>query len=83
MYGPKWPFLLMYGSHDMRHIGFLRVDGLSTDPRDLGLHMSEELCWEIVQQFTSERPMNCFGELPTNSPQRIVQRIFIRRVAHK
>ena len=19
MYGPKWPFLLMYGSHDMRH----------------------------------------------------------------
>ena len=26
--------------------------------------LSEELCWEIVQQFTSERPMNCFGELP-------------------
>ena len=32
MYGPKWPFLLMYGSHDMRHTGFPRVDGLSTDP---------------------------------------------------
>ena len=28
----------MYGSHDIRHIGFPRVDGLSTDPRDLGLH---------------------------------------------
>ena len=25
--------------------------------------LSEELCWEIVQQFTSERPMNCFGKL--------------------
>ena len=22
------------------------------------------LCWEIVQQFTSEGPMNCFGGLP-------------------
>ena len=38
MYGPKWPFLLMYGSHDMRHTGFPRVDGLSTDPRNLGRH---------------------------------------------
>ena len=24
---------------------------------------SRELCWEIVQQFTSEGPMNCFGGL--------------------
>ena len=24
---------------------------------------SGELGWEIVQQFTSEEPMNCFGEL--------------------
>ena len=40
MYGPKLPFLLMYGSHNMRHTGFLRVDGLSTDPRDLGRHTS-------------------------------------------
>ena len=22
-----------------------------------------EFCWEIVQQFTSEGPMNCLGEL--------------------
>ena len=36
MYEPKWPFLLMYGSHNMRHTGFSWVDGLSTDPRDLG-----------------------------------------------
>ena len=38
MYGPKWLFLLMYGSHNIRHTGFSRVDGLSTDPRDLGRH---------------------------------------------
>ena len=24
---------------------------------------SGELCWEIVQQFTSEGPMNCLGRL--------------------
>ena len=34
--GPKWPFLLMYGSHDMRHTGFPQVDGGQRDPRDLG-----------------------------------------------
>ena len=38
MYGPKWPFLLMYESHDMRHTSFPQVDGLSTDPQDLGRH---------------------------------------------
>ena len=38
MYGPKWPFLLIYGSHNMRHTAFPQVDGLSTDPRDLGRH---------------------------------------------
>ena len=31
---------LMYGSHDMRHTSFLRVDGLSLDPRDLRRHSS-------------------------------------------
>ena len=31
MYGLKWPFLLMYGSHDMRHTGFPRVDGGQRD----------------------------------------------------
>ena len=39
MYGPKWPFfLLMYGSHKMRHTGFSQVDGLSMDPREMGRH---------------------------------------------
>ena len=37
MYEPKWPFLLMYGSHNMRHTSFLQVDRLSTDPRVDGL----------------------------------------------
>ena len=23
--GPMWPFLLMYGSHDLRHTGFRRL----------------------------------------------------------
>ena len=36
MYGPKWSFLLRYGSRDTRRIDFSRVDGLSTDPRVLG-----------------------------------------------
>ena len=40
MYGPKWPFLLMYGSHNMRHIGFPQVDDGQRDPRDLGRHKS-------------------------------------------
>ena len=38
MYEPKWSFLLMYGSHDMRHTGFPRVDGGQRDPRNLGRH---------------------------------------------
>ena len=38
MYGPNWPFLLVYESHDMRHTGFPRVDELSTDSRNLGRH---------------------------------------------
>ena len=36
--GPKWPLLLMYGSHDMRHIGFPQVDSGQRDPRNLGCH---------------------------------------------
>ena len=33
----------------------------------------EELPWRVVQQFTSEGSMNCFGELPSNLPRRVVQ----------
>ena len=30
---PYWVILLMYGSHEMRHTGFLQVDGGQRDPR--------------------------------------------------
>ena len=35
---PMWPFLLIYGSHNMRHTDFLQVDGGQRDPREMGLH---------------------------------------------
>ena len=35
---PMWPFLLMYGSHDMRHTGFPQVDGGQRDPPEMGRH---------------------------------------------
>ena len=38
MYGPKWPFLLRYGSRNTRRIDFPRVDGLSTNTLVLGRH---------------------------------------------
>ena len=31
--GPYWVILLMYESHEMRHTGFLQVDGGQRDPR--------------------------------------------------
>ena len=34
---------------------------------------SGELCWEIVQQFTSAGPMNFSKGYPTDSPRRVVQ----------
>ena len=37
MYGPKWPFLLMYGSHDMRHRFFRRLTGCQRTPGDRGI----------------------------------------------
>ena len=39
MYGPKWPYLLGYGSRDTRRIDFPRVDGSSTDTPVLGRHI--------------------------------------------
>ena len=35
---PVWPFLLMYGSHDVRHTGFSQVDGGQRDTPVLGRH---------------------------------------------
>ena len=48
MYGPKWPFLLRYGSRDTRHIDFPCVDGLSMDTLGVERHTyitpSQEVC---------------------------------------
>ena len=30
--GPTWPFLLMYGSHDMRHTGFHKLTVVNGTP---------------------------------------------------
>ena len=40
-----WPFLLMYESHDMRHIGFPQVDGGQQDPWEMGRHMMNNLTY--------------------------------------
>ena len=31
-----WPFLLMYGSHDIRHTGFPQVDSGQRDLQEMG-----------------------------------------------
>ena len=36
--GPTWPYLPMYGSHDMRHTGFRRLTVVNGTPRDFGHH---------------------------------------------
>ena len=35
---PMWPFLLTYGSHDMRHTSFQQVDDGQRDPWEMGRH---------------------------------------------
>ena len=37
MYGPTWPFLFTYGSHDMRHTGFRRLTMINGTPGDWGV----------------------------------------------
>ena len=36
MYEPMWPFLLTYGSHEMRLIGFRRLTLVNETPVNLG-----------------------------------------------
>ena len=40
MYGPTWPFLLMYGSHDMRHTGFLKLTVVNGTPGVWGVTLT-------------------------------------------
>ena len=51
MYGPKWPFLLMYGSHDMGHTGFPRVDGLSMGPPGFGVSQTLRFSIQSIQRI--------------------------------
>ena len=37
MYGPMWPFLLTYGSHDVRLIGFRRLTVVNGTPEKWGV----------------------------------------------
>ena len=41
--------------------------------KEISGRFSEELLWRDVQQITSDEDHDCFGELSSNSPQRVVQ----------
>ena len=45
MYRPMWPFLLMYGSHDLRHTGFRRLTVVNGTP---GIRVSHLVCRQSV-----------------------------------
>ena len=38
MYGPDVTILLIYGSHDMRHVGFCRLTVVNGTPWEMGCH---------------------------------------------
>ena len=69
MYEPKWLFLLMYRSHIMRHTGFSRVDGLSTDPWDLGRHTLQLTCQvRFLKHWTDPAPLMNFEGIRSHAP---------------
>ena len=51
---PMWSFLLMYGSHDVIHIGFPHVDDGQRDPWEMGRHRAG--AWEWAWIFLWRRP---------------------------
>ena len=57
MYEPTWPFLFMYESHDMRHIGFCNLTVVNETPgfgashkdwRDVPIQLKEKL-WDSIE----------------------------------
>ena len=54
MYGPKWSFLLRYGSRNTRRIDFPRVDGLSTDTPVLELHKVSFIVFSYSHKYLRE-----------------------------
>ena len=48
MYRPMWLFLLMYGSHYMRHTGFRRLTMVNGTPGNWGVTSGESMGLGIV-----------------------------------
>ena len=61
MYGPDVAILLMYGSHVMRHTGFLRLTVVNETPRDLGRHNRRIILEFFTLQFINLRVKFFFG----------------------
>ena len=53
MYGPDVTILLIYGSHDMRHISFPQVDGGQRDPRVGASHILKYFHQNTLKQSDS------------------------------
>ena len=78
MYGPNVAILLTYGSHDERHVDFRGLTVVNETP----------LFWGVTEDFpknflgewsnSSSRRLthDYFGELPSNSPRRVLQYIY-------
>ena len=61
--------------HDMKYFGGLSNNFIGK--------LSDELCWVIVLQLTSEKLMNCFGELSNKFTSEDCPTYLYLRVAHK
>ena len=57
--GPYWVILLMYESHDMRHIGFCRLTMIKGTPGFLGVTCFEynltSICSYLSQAFSGKK----------------------------
>ena len=56
MCGPYWAVLRIYGSHDMRHTDFPRVDGGQRDTPVLGRHNKYMHLYRSVVTLSRGRP---------------------------
>ena len=65
MYGPTWPFLFTYGSHDMRHTGFHRLTVVN---ETLEIGASQSLLVFMVQSKSIPMFRHCLRRSMSNSP---------------
>ena len=56
--GPTWPFLLMFGSHDMRHIGFLRLTVVNETPGFWGV--TNIFCNPLLQNIVQVKCLTLY-----------------------